>query len=334
MSVHAQVKRIITQGGGFFGGNTTENYDMYIPETPDLNLKADKSTLNENIRNVKELISSEERSRKQSETTITNSLSSLKTDLSKKADVSKVEEKIKEITDCNRLAQEKSALEKLFSEQITKIQNACTEERNKISTEIKTFQSIDLNKDLERKLSPLNTLLLKTEEKLNTISSELNNLGVIKEEIVKIDKQFQSRKNEIQSTLQEIDKKKDDFNNLASQKTAEIERIHQQINSVQPKISDEIKSQYENEIQSILQEIDKKKDDVNNLASQKTAEIKDIYQQIISIQSKITDEIKLQHKNYDMLMIEMNKKMTQNRKNLRWSIVGICIGVIILHIIF
>ena len=281
MSVYARVKKII-KGGGIFGGDSTENYNMYIPETSDLNLKVDTSTLNENIRNVKTLISSEEKSRKRNEATVANSLSQINTNISKKADTSAVENKIKEITDCNRLAQEKAVLEKLFSEQITKIQNVCTKEQNKISSEIKAFQSIDLNKDLERKLSPLNTLLLSTEEKLNIISSTLKNMDVVKEEIAKLDKLMLSRKNEIQS---------------------------------------------------ISQEIDRKKNDLDNFASQKTSEINNTYQQIISIQSKITNEINSQYKKSNMLMMENDKKMAQSIRNLWRTIFGIIIGVIILHII-
>jgi chromosome segregation ATPase len=242
MSKSIRVKKY-DSSGGFWGNGAYVDYDLDVTVPSDLDTKADRSSVDAKIKNVETKISTESSNRENLKQNIDKRLISFENALTSKIDKNLLDKMKSEILSNDRLTKEQNTLQSLFQLLIDRMHKECSVEYEKIKREINTFKSIDLNKELQVKLAPLDQILKTLAAKIETTFEALKKVKPLKDTLA-ANADFQ---NKLASAKAEI-------NTLIS-KYAEERRNIQLIYEDNKKLKSEI-SKLENEIYHIKMRLD------------------------------------------------------------------------------
>jgi hypothetical protein len=170
-------KRFVKSG---FFSDTYEDVYNTMAEMSDVDVKADRSSVDAKINNVESKIKTESNNREEFKRQLENQLSSFNRNLETKVDKILLEKMKNEILSNDRLIKEQYTLQSLFELLIERIHKECSIEYEKIKKEVDTFKAINLNKELQTKLLPLDQSLKILISKTEATSEQLKNIAPLK----------------------------------------------------------------------------------------------------------------------------------------------------------
>lgn len=218
-----------------------------VPEISDVNSKASIYEVERKERGLIELINRESAQRVNNDDIIRNNVSEIVDTLRNYVDNKTLQKMKSELLSNDRLSMEKTTLQMLINELISKIQTHCKAERALIHMEVEEFKRINLNSELDAKLQPvmnlLNTLITKSNgiqvefQKIGTLDRYLESVEAkIKQACVNVE-QIQKVHENLTRTLAKIndaEKKQKDFEDKVIAQISRISPVLKQIESVTP----------------------------------------------------------------------------------------------------
>ena len=189
---------------GSMAGYAKSHTTTEVPSMYDVEQKADRSSLDAKISNVVDKIEAESENREKLEEAIREELDSLSNKLNKKVDKNLLETMKSEILSNDRLTKEQNTLQSLFQLQTDRIHKECAIEYDKIKKEVDAFKSIDLNKELQAKLTPLDQNLKNLIAKIEATFDALQKVAPLKDTLaanVELQNRLASAKTEINSLV-------------------------------------------------------------------------------------------------------------------------------------
>jgi chromosome segregation ATPase len=214
------------------------SYSTTVPDYDDLREKADSKNVDKKIEIVVSKIETEGNNRKELE----QKLVSFNNALTSKIDKNLLEKMKSEILSNDRLTKEQNTLQSLFQLLIDRMHKESAAEYDKIKKEIDAFKSIDLNKELQVKLAPLDqnlkTLIAKTNatfeslQKVAPLTDTLaanadfqRRLASAKTEINTLVNKYAEERRNLQSNIQNIE-------NGLDRLTFELNRLEERQKSI------------------------------------------------------------------------------------------------------
>lgn len=166
-----------------------------------------------------------------------------------------------ELLSNDRLKREKDLVAQIGEELVAKIKKQCEKERVAIHKEVVAFSEIDINNELKRNLIPLSLSINNLLEKVNSIKKQLDDLRKTKKEMDDVYEKIQNEASEIQGMMEYTKQCADKIN------------------------------QSKNEINTVLRDISKSKNSVDQKCQRmdmSVKAVKDIEQSVSKIQLDIT----------------------------------------------
>ena len=217
-----------------------------VPDMTDVNKKADKLAVDNQIYNINNLIKQEISNRQSEDGKLAKDLNTVKLDLNSKAS----KDELKNILSATSLERIKEDITTLYKQHIVLVQEEVRKSQEKYQKDIVAFEKAanKANSELESKFVPINSNISAFNDKIESLVKCIGRIGDIDDKISELNRQIRQAQENVQRIVKDI---VDDAESKTTGINERLLKVQEETNNVVQKVIGDVELKVSNVNQQI-----------------------------------------------------------------------------------